>query len=157
MSYTEIEMVPEPRGLLAEPPRRPPVAIGTATPPPPSDPYSRRHFVTRRIALGLFAVLFALTTFSLASSPTAPRLALATGAAVVTTDAALQAVSARLHPWREVVGPAAWRLVQQAAAWPAHFGKRRANETLRLSARAAPGALGDAHAPLRHGTPGRHS
>ena len=60
MSHTEIEMLPEPSGLLAEPPRRPPIAIG---------------------------------------------------AAAATTDVALQAVSARLHPWREVVGPAAWRLV----------------------------------------------
>jgi hypothetical protein len=156
MSYTGIEMLPEPSGLLAEPPRRPPTAIGAATPPPPFEPYSGRHFLTRRIALGLLAVLLALTTFSLASSPTVPRLTLATGTAAATTDAALQAVSARLHPWREVVGPAAWRLVQQAAAWPARFGKRRANETLQLSVRAASGGVvGDAAAPLRRGFPGR--
>jgi len=59
MMDLELEAVPETSGLLAEPPRRPPTAIGTATMPPPPDPYRRRHSRTRRIALGLLTVIFA--------------------------------------------------------------------------------------------------
>jgi hypothetical protein len=37
-----------------------------------------------------------------------------------------------MHPWREVVGPATWRMMQQAAAWPARFGKRHGGEPTRV-------------------------
>jgi len=139
MRDVEIEMRPEPRGLLVEPPRRPPIAVGTATPPPPPDPYSTAHSLTRRIALGILAVILAVSALALAWSPSTPRLALASGAAAATADVALQSVSGRARPWREIVGPATRRLVRHARGWPSRADEEQAGEPLQRTARAITG------------------
>ena len=105
--------------------------------------------MVRRIALGLLAVMLAAAAVPLAASTTTGRLAAASGVAAASADVALQATTGSPHPWREVVGPAAWRLVRQAAAWPARFGgtRRSGHEPLQLGATLASEALLDARAP----------
>lgn len=68
MSPLSLEPIPDTCGLLDEPPRRPPTAVGAATIPPPPDRYSRRLGPTRRIALALLAIVFAMSALPLVSS-----------------------------------------------------------------------------------------
>lgn len=140
MRDTEVEIRPEPRGLLIEPPRRPPIAIGAATAPPPSDPYSTSHTLTRRIALGILTVILVVSTLALAWSPSAPRLVLASGTAVATADVALQSVSGRAQPWREIVGPAARRFVRCVRGCQSRANDEQTDGALQRSARAVAGS-----------------
>jgi hypothetical protein len=124
MTQLELDARPETCGLLSEPPRRPPTAIGAATLPPPNDGYPRRHGITRRIALGMLAILFAVAAVPLASSGSAGRTAIASGFVAASLDAGVQAATGSEHPWRAVVAPAAWRVLKQVAAVPARLGLR---------------------------------
>lgn len=105
MSRVSLEPLPETSGLLDEPPRRPPTAVGAATIPPPPDRYSRRLGPTRRIALALLAIVFAMSAVPLVSSASATRTIVAASLAATSADAGLQAASGTVHPWREVVRP----------------------------------------------------
>jgi hypothetical protein len=124
MTQLQLDARPETCGLLSEPPRRPPTAIGAATLPPPNEGYPRRHAITRRIALGMLAILFAVAALPLASSGSAGRTTIATGFVAASLDAGVQAATGSAHPWRAVVAPAAWRLLKEAAAVPARLGSR---------------------------------
>ena len=125
MSRVSLEPLPETSGLLDEPPRRPPTAVGAATIPPPPDRYSRRLGPTRRIALALLAIVFAMSAVPLVSSASATRTIVAASLAATSADAGLQAASGTVHPWREVVAPAAIRFLQSAAALPHNLARRR--------------------------------
>lgn len=114
---------PETRGLLSEPPRRPPTAIGSATLPPDNDSYSRRLTVTRRIALGILALLFAVAAVPLASNANAGRV-VASGFVAASLDVGVQAATGSDQPWSAVIAPAAWRVLTRAAAVPARIGSR---------------------------------
>jgi hypothetical protein len=129
MTQLQLDARPETCGLLSEPPRRPPTAIGAATLPPPNDGYPRRHGMTRRIALGMLAILFAVAALPLASSGGAGRTAIASGFVAASLDAGVQAATGSERPWRAVVAPAAWRLLKEAAAVPARFGSRRGRQS----------------------------
>jgi hypothetical protein len=142
MTQLQLDPRPETCGLLSEPPRRPPTAIGAATLPPPNDGYPRRHGITRRIALGMLAILFAAAALPLASSGSVSRTAIASGFVAASLDAGVQAATGSEQPWRAVVAPAAWRLLKVAAAVPARLGSRHGRRsappvTTRLAANAA--------------------
>ena len=125
MTRLSLEPLPETCGLFAEPPRRPPTAIGAATIPPPPDGYSRRLGPTRRIALALLAMVFAMSALPLVSSASATRTTVATSLAVASVDVGLQAASGIAHPWREVVAPAALRFLRSAGTLPQTLTSRR--------------------------------
>ena len=142
MTQLQLDARPETCGLLREPPRRPPTAIGAATLPPPNDGYPRRHGITRRIALGMLAMLFAVAALPLASSGGAGRTAIASGFVAASLDAGVQAATGSEQPWRAVIAPAAWRLLKQAVAVPARLGSRHGRRsappvTTRLASDAA--------------------
>lgn len=124
MTQLQLDARPETCGLLSEPPRRPPTAIGSATLPPGNDGYSRRHSVTRRIALAMLALLFAVAAVPMASSATAGRAVTASGLVAASVDVAVQAATGSDQPWRAVLAPAAWRMLKQAAAVPVRLGSR---------------------------------
>ena len=124
MTQLQLDARPDTCGLLSEPPRRPPTAIGSATLPPGNDGYSRRHGITRRIALGMLALLFAVAAVPMASSATAGRAAVASGFVAASLDVGVQAATGSDQPWRAVIAPTAWRLLKQAAAVPARLGTR---------------------------------
>lgn len=132
MRTLDCDPLPETAGLLSVPPRRPPTAVGAATTPPPPDPYTGRLSRTRRIALALLTIIFAVGALPLMSSPSTERVAAASGLAAASVDVGLQAATGITHPWREIVGPAARRALQQAATLPTRFGKRRGTEPPRL-------------------------
>ena len=136
MVDVELELIPEPCGLLQDPPRRPPTAVGCAT-LPPRDSYPRRHNKTRRIALALLAVILTMTALPLATSASAPRAVAASGLVAVSVDVGLQAVSASIHPWREIVAPRARRFLHYAGVWPERFSKHRESEPARASRQSA--------------------
>jgi len=141
MTQLLLDAQPETCGLLREPPRRPPTAIGSATLPPSDDGYPRRHSVTRRIALGILALLFAIAAVPMASSATAGRAAVASGLVGASLDVGVQAATGTDQPWSVVVAPAAWRVLRQVAAIPvrlgARHGRRPAPPVVRLDADAA--------------------
>jgi hypothetical protein len=124
MSRWALDPVPESCGLLDDPPRVPPTAIGVATPPPP-DRYPRRLGATRRIALAFLGIVLAMATLPLVSSPSTTRTAVAASLAAASVDVGLQAATATAHPWREVVAPAALRAFQSAATLPQTLTLRR--------------------------------
>ena len=124
MTQLLLDAQPETCGLLSEPPRRPPTAIGSATLPPSDGGYPRRHSVTRRIALGILALLFAIAAVPMASSATAGRAVIASGLVGASLDVGVQAATGSDQPWNAVVAPAAWRLLKQAAAVPTRLGSR---------------------------------
>ena len=141
MTQLQLDARPETCGLLSEPPRRPPTAIGSATLPPGDDGYSRRHGITRRIALGMLALVFAFAAVPLASTASASRAALASSLAAASIDVGVQAATGSAEPWHAVVAPAAWRLLRQVAAVPVRLGarhsRRPAPPVVRLDADAA--------------------
>ena len=152
MTQLQLDARAETRGLLSEPPRRPPTAIGSATLPPSNDGYPRRHSITRRIALGILALLFAVAAVPLASSESAGRAAVASGLVAASFDAGVQAATGSDQPWSAVFAPAAWRVLQRAAAVPARFASRRGRRTVPPAARAAVD-IADQERPL-HGRRG---
>ena len=105
MTRLQLHARPETCGLLSEPPRRPPTAVGSATLPPPNEGYPRRQGVTRRIALGMLALLFAIAAIPLASRATAGR-AVAVGCVALSIDVGVQAATGSDQPWRAVVAGA---------------------------------------------------
>lgn len=69
------EWIPEPQeqGWLEPPRRRPPTAVGVATPPPPHGPRRSRYYETRMQRIGrLFAQLAFSTAFGLAAGTFLP-------------------------------------------------------------------------------------
>ena len=136
MSPLSLEPIPDTCGLLDEPPRRPPTAVGAATIPPPPDRYSRRLGPTRRVALALLAIVFAMSALPLVSSASATRTIVATSLAT-SVDAGLQAAYGTAYPWREVVAPAAIRFLEGAATLPHNLARRRGLPPRRRSAREA--------------------
>lgn len=124
MTQLQLEARPETGGLLSEPPRRPPTAIGSATVPPANDGYPRRHSITRRIALGILALLFAVAAAPIASSVTTGRTVVASAFVAASVDAGVQAATGSDQPWSAVVAPAAWRVLSQAAAVPVRLVSR---------------------------------
>lgn len=132
MTQLQLDARPETCGLLSEPPRRPPTAIGSATLPPESDGYSRRQTMTRRIALGILALLLAVAAVPLASNATTGRV-VASGFVAASVDVGVQAATGSNQPWSAIVAPAAWRVLKQVAAVPVRLGARQR----RLAAAAA--------------------
>ena len=131
MTVLELHPCPETRGSLRGPPRRPPTANRTGRLPSPSPfgPRFRRrlpqsHSRARRVVLGTLALVFGLAALPIVSSEGATRVA-ATTSLAASIDAGLHAATGSMHPWREVVGPAAWRILRAAAAWPSRFGNAR--------------------------------
>jgi hypothetical protein len=124
---------PETCGLLDEPPRLPPTAVGAATSPSPPDRYSRRLGPTRRIALAFLAIVFAMTALPAFASGSAPRSTFAASLTAASVDAGLQAMTATAHPWREVVAPAALRALQSVAALPQTLARHRGSAPTRGS------------------------
>jgi hypothetical protein len=58
----ELEPLPEEKGFLSPPNRRPPTAVGVGTPPPPHPPFRR---ITKRRVRGLLQPLYLFTATSL--------------------------------------------------------------------------------------------
>ena len=146
MTQLQLDARPETCGLLSEPPRRPPTAIGSATLPPPNDGYPRRHSITRRIALGMLALFFAVAAVPLASSASASRAAIASGFVAASLDAGVQAATGSDQPWGAVVAPAAWRVLRRVAALPARVGSRHGRRPVPPLSRVA--AMADDDRPL---------
>lgn len=140
MTQLQLDPCPETCGLLSEPPRRPPTAIGSGTLPPANDGYPRRHSITRRIALGILALLFAVAAVPLASSGSAGRAAVASGFVAASLDAGVQAATGSEQPWGAVLAPAAWRVLRQVAAVPARLGSRHGRRPVPPASRLADAA-----------------
>lgn len=141
MTQLQLDASPETCGLLSEPPRWPPTAVGSATLPPADDGYPRRHGLTRRIALGVLAVVFAIAAIPAGSTVSASRAALASGLVAASIDVGVQAATGSTEPWSAVVVPAAWRMLRQVAVIPvrlgARHGRRPAPTVVRLDVDAA--------------------
>ena len=133
MTAVEVEPIPETSALLADPPHYPPTGVGSGTLPPPPDFYPNGHTKVRRFALAFLAMFLAMTAFPIASGGSAGRVATASTLAVTSVDVGLQAATGSMHPWSEVVAPVAWRVIEQAAALPAKFGKRHGRQPLDYS------------------------